>query len=313
MGRSVLFFGLFFVLFLFVGCATGGQKIVIPSYTAPKEVSKLSKIKTKDKYLKDGTYLAIWLNPEVKGVKKTDPRLKEFLIQSVKEKITQTNFIAIDPLGDDNGVTLSMNVLEYDYKKIKNKISLYLEVSFTLSRNSDEFFVKTYSDRKNRQSKDISLLPTKNQLTSQAVQKVVKYFISDISPLKTYQLREFKVLPKSLDGVFVYVQRKNYKGAIKIMNYYKGEKDMDFYYDLAILYEALASESENLKILKLANESYSKSIALGGSSDTMIMDAKARFDNFYELLIQTKEQQRSNKVLIDERNSLTGSTDSEYR
>ena len=297
---------------LLSGCGASGAKIVIPSYTAPKEASKLSKIETKDEFISDGTYLAIWLDPEVKGVKKTNPKLQGMLIDSVKEKFTQTNFITIDPLGDENGVALSMKVSNYDYKRDGNKVHLALEVTFILSRATDEFLVKKYRARKNRQSRDATKLPTQNELASQAVNKVVKYFISDISPLKTSQLREFKSLPKDLDPVITYAKRKNYKGAIKLMNYYKGRKDMNYYYDLAILYEAEASEKENLRLLKLADDNYEKAMSLGGINDKLIVDAKARFDNFYELLNKTKKQDKANQALRDDRDSMAGSSDSEY-
>jgi hypothetical protein len=312
MKKLVMFFVLFSSIVFLSGCGASGAKIVIPSYTAPKEAAKLSKIETKDEFISEGAYLAVWLNPDVKGLKGVNPKLKEMLIDSVKVKFTETNFITIDPLGDENGVTLSMKVSNYDYKKTANKISMALEVTFILSRGVDEFLVKKYSDRKNRQSRDPSKLPTENELVSQSVSKVVKYFISDISPLKTSQLREFKPLPKELQAVLSYAKRKNYKGAIKLMNYYKGKKDVDFYYNIAILYEAQASETENLKLLKLADDSYEKAMSLGGIDDKVIVDAKARFDNFYELLNKTKKQDKANQALRDDRNSMTGSSDSEY-
>ncbi len=312
MKKFVVFLVLFGGIVFFSGCGASGNKIVIPSYTAPKEAAKLTKIETKDEFISDGTYLALWLNPDVKGTKTTNPKLKQMLIDSVKAKLTETNFIAIDPLGDEKGVTLSMKVLNYDYKKTSNKVSMALEVTFILSRAADEFLVKKYRVRKNRQSRDTTKLPTQNELASKAVSKVVKYFISDISPLKTSQLREFKSLPKDLDPVINYAKRKNYKGAIKLMNYYKGKKDMNYYYDLAILYEAEASEKENLRLLKLADDNYEKAMGLGGINDKLVVDAKARFDNFYELLNKTKKQDKANQALRDDRNSMAGSSDSEY-
>jgi hypothetical protein len=300
-------------IIFFSGCGASATKIVIPSYTAPKEASKLSKIQTKDEFISDGAYLALWINPEVKGAKQTNIKLQEMLIESVKEKITQTNFIAIDPLGDKNGVTLGMKIANYDYKKSLNKISMVLEVVFTLSRGADEFLVKRYSVKKNRESRDAMKLPSQNRLALQAADKVVKYFISDISPLKTSQLREFKPFVGDLKPVLVYIKQKNYKGAIKLMNYYKGTRDMEFYYNLAVLYEALASENENLKLLKLANDNYNKSIDMGGIDDELIVGAKARFDSFYELLDKTKKQDRANQALRDNRDEMLGSSDDEYR
>ncbi len=299
-------------LIIFGGCATGA-KIVVPSYSAPKEVAKLSKIETKDEFISDEAYLAVWINPEVKGAPSVNKQLPSMLIENVKAKITQTNFIAIDPLGGDESVALSMKVLNYNYKNYGKKVMLSLEVSFTLSRGANEFLVKTYKDRKNRQSNDPSKLPTEDELASSAAAKVVKYFIADISPLKTNQLREFKSLPSELEMVFTYAKRKNYKDAIRIMNNYKGQKDINYHYDLAILYEAQASVYEDMKLLRLAALHYEKAIDMGGYDDKLIVDAKARFDRFYDLLSKTKKQERANKALIDDRDEMTGSSDSEYK
>ena len=260
-----------------------------------------------------GAYLAVWLNPDVKGAKNTNAKLEPMLIDSVKAKFTETNFVTIDPLGDENGVTLSMKISNYEYKNAGKKVSLSLEVTFLLSRGTDEFLVKTYRDRKNRQSSDPTKLPTENELASQAVSKVVKYFISDISPLKTNQLREFKSLPQELSHVVSYAKRKNYKGAIKLMNNYKGKKDMNYHYDLAILYEAEASMNEDLNLLEAAESNYERAMALGGINDELVVNAKARFDNFYELLGKTKKQDKANQALRNDRDSMAGSSDSEYK
>jgi hypothetical protein len=282
---------------------------VIPSYTAPKEAAKLSKIETRDEFISENAYLALWINPEIQG---GTSALASMLIDSVKTNVTQTNFIALDPLGGDEGVALNMKVQSYDYTQEGNKVSLYLDVVFVLARGTEEFLAKSYSERKNRQSKDISRLPTQNQLTSEAVEKVVKDFISDISPLKTNQLREFKSFPSELAYVEEYAKRKNYKGAIKLMNRYKGEKDMNFHYNLAVLFEAEASITENLKLLQRAQDNYDKAMEMGGASDELIMSAKVRFENFYDLLNKTKDQDKANQALIDDRNSMIGSSDSEY-
>ncbi|EDZ61498.1 hypothetical protein SMGD1_2147 [Sulfurimonas gotlandica GD1] len=313
MKKLILFLIISGIVLFLAGCGAGGPKIVIPSYTAPKEAAKLSKIETKDEFISDGAYLAVWLNPDVKDAKKTNAKLEQMLIDSVKAKFTETNFVTIDPLGDEKGVSLSMSISNYDYKSSGSKISLALEVTFILSRGTDEFLVKKYSDRKNRQSSDSTKLPTENELASQAVSKVVKYFISDISPLKTNQLREFKSLPQELSPVIEYAQRKNYKGAIKLMNNYKGKKDMNYHYDLAILYEAQASVTEDLKLLKYAESNYEEAMALGGINDKLVVSAKARFDNFYELLGKTKKQDFANQALRNDRDSMAGSSDSEYK
>lgn len=300
------------IAIFFSACGTK-EMIVIPSYTAPSESAKLSKIETKNEAIsKKGAYLALWLNPKVEGVKKTNLALEKMLLNSVKSSLTQTNFIAIDPLGGDDGVALNMNVLNYDYKKTSTTMDMYLEVSFTLSRGADEFLVKTYNEKKSRFVNGSERFPSENELASEAVSKVVKFFISDISPLKTHQLREFKSLPSDLVAVTQNAKRKNYKSAIQLMNRYKGTRDMNFYYNLAVLYEAEASTTENLKLLKNADQNYEKAVELGGKNDEVVISAKARFDNFYDLLSKTKKQDEANQALKNDRNAMLGSSDKEY-
>ena len=296
----------------FSACSGSGAKIVIPSYTAPKEVAKISKIETRDEFISDSAYLALWLNPDVANAKTTNPKLESMLISSVKEKLTETNFITLDPLGGDDGVALNMQVSNYEYKDNGLKISMVLEVTFTLARGVDEFLVKKYSSRLNRQSKDKTKLPTENELASQGVTKVVRYFISDISPLKTNQLREFKSTPKGLEVVVPYAKSKNYKGAIKAMNRYNGEKDMNYYYNLAILYEAEASITENMKLLKRSEFNYEQAMVLGGHKDKLVIKAKAKFDKYYEILDRTKKQDEANSALRKDRDAMAGSSDDEY-
>ncbi len=298
---------------LFSACVSSGAKIVIPSYTAPKEVTKISKIETKDEFISDDAYLALWINPDVKNAQKTNKKLQSLLINNIKAKLTQTNFITLDPLGNNGDVSLNMEIGNYSYTNNGNKVSLSLEVVFILSRGVDEFLVKTYSDRKNRQSKDKTKLPTEYELASEAVAKVVRYFVSDISPLKTNQLREFKSMPNDLKAVITYAKNRNYKGAIKLMNRYEGKKDKNFHYNLAILYEAEASITENVKLLKRAQSNYEIAMSLGGEDDKLIIDAKSKFDIFYDLLDRTKKQKKANQALINDRNSMIGSSDDEYK
>jgi len=296
----------------FTACGGSSAKIVIPSYTAPKEAAKISKIETKDEFISEDAYLALWINPDVLNIKKTNPNLGKMLIQSVKAKLTETNFITLDPLGGDDGVALNMAISNYEFQDNGNKISLALEVTFTLARGADEFLVKKYNSRSNRQSKDKTKLPSQNELASQGVDKVVRYFISDISPLKTNQLREFKSTPKGLEVVIPYAKSKNYKGAIKAMNRFKGERDMAYHYNLAVLYEAEASVTENMKLLKRAQYNYEEAMTMGGFKDKVVISAKARFDKFYDLLKKTKAQDKANAALRKDRDSMLGSSDDEY-
>ena len=96
------------------------------------------------------------------------------------------------------------------------------------------------------------------------------------------------------------------------MEKYKCKRDMNFYYDLAILYEAQASVSEDLSGLDSANDNYNMALSRGGAKDELILSAKARFDNFYELLEKTKKQDASNQGLIKNRNGELGQSSDEF-
>ena len=310
--KALYFFMLGGIVAFLTGCGGSGPKIVIESYTAPKEAAKLKKIETKDEFIAQGAYLAIWLNPDVKNADKYNKKLKNMLINEVKGALTQTNFIALDPLGDENGVALSMDILSYDYKPQGDKVTLYMEVSFILSRGVEEFLVKNYHTKLYRQAPNGMELPSEDQLAATAAKRLVKYFISDISPLKTHQLREFKPFAEPLSYVVNYAKRQNYQGAIEAMQSYHGKKDANYYYNLAVLYEALASQTEDLKYLQKAKINYERAMQNGGYKDKLIVDSKARFDNFYILLHKTKKVQKQNAALLNDRNSMAGSSDDEY-
>ena len=296
---------------LLTGCATT-SKITIPSYSPPREEVKIKKMITKDDKIPGGAYLAVTLNPNILHLERAIPKVKDFLLDSIKTKLTQTNFIALNPIAGENDVMLIMNVANYQYKTGANTRSVDLEVNFTLSRGAEEFLSESYKKTKNRQSADVKNLPSESVLASQAVNDVVEDFISDISPLKTFQLREFKSLPDEIAFAIEYAKSRNYKGAIKAMEKYKGDRDMNFYYDLAILYEAQASMSEDLSGLDRANDNYSMALSKGGSKDELVISAKARFDNFYELLEKTKKQDASNQGLIKNRNGELGKSSDEF-
>ena len=299
------------IALLLTGCATAA-KITIPSYAPPREEAKIKKMVTKDDAIPGGAYLAITINPTILNLQRTIPQVKNFLLDSIKTKLTQTNFIALNPIAGDNDVMLIMNIANYQYKQTANTRSVELEVNFTLSRGAEEFLSESYKKTKNRQSADSRNFPSESVLVSQAVNDVVEDFIADISPLKTFQLREFKSLPDDIAYAIEYAKSKNYKGAIKAMESYKGSRDMNFYYDLAILYEAQASINEDLSGLDQANDNYNMALSRGGSKDELILSAKARFDNFYELLEKTKKQDTNNQGLIKNRNGELGKSSDEF-
>lgn len=311
MYHKKIILGLSLGAILLSGCGAG-PKITIPSYAPPREEAKIKQMITQDDKLPEGAYLAIAINPEILHLNRGIKKLQSFLIDSIKTKLTQTNYIALNPIAGEKDVVLIMDISNYKYKTEARKRSVELEVNFTLSKGAEEFLSKSYTSIKNRQSNDAAKLPSEAQLASEASKAVVEDFVSDISPLKTFQLREFKSLPDDIAYAIDYAKRRNYNGAIKAMERYKGEKDMNFYYDLAILYEAQASTTENLSGLDKADEYYNIALSKGGAKDELVTAAKARFDNFYELLQKTKSQDKKNQALINEKNKDLGSTTDEF-
>ena len=223
--------------------------------------------------------------------------LQKMLVADVKEKITETNFITLHPLYDLSAIGLNMEIMDYKFDRGPNDISAMLRVNFVINRGVTEYYAKTYSAKEIRYSKSGQGLPEKGEILSLMSMQCAKSFIKDISPLKTRQLREFKSMPGELEYVLDFAMRKNYEGAIKAMENYNGDKDMEFYYNLAVLYEALASEREDLILLKKANEYYEQSMAKGGTKDEVVISAKARFDNFYRLLSRVLNQESANVEL----------------
>jgi len=293
------------VVIYFSGC--GGAKIVIPTYTAPHEYKKISEIESGGD-TKEGSYLTLAINPDIGGDMGSDKKLiKSALISSVKEALTETNFITIYPIYDTASVALSMKVLSYEYKKLDtNSIRAGIQVSYTITKGVTEYLSKTYSAHKNRHAANAAKLPSKNEIIVELCRDATEYFIDDISPRVTNQLREFKPLPGELEYIITYAKLGNYEEAVNDMNAYKGSKDKDFYYNLAILYEALGSKTGDLKTFRNTEIAYNKSMKLGGHSDDVIVKAKARFDNFYRLFKMTQQQKQKNRKLENELNDMYG-------
>jgi len=290
-----------FIFFCFFsGCA--GKKIIIESYTAPREYRKIEGMISYGASERTGEYLAIGINPDVISKKKGNDieTLKKLLINDVKAKITETNFITLHPIYDISAVALIIEILDYHYERGNYRIDSNLVVNFVISRGMTEYYSKSYSAKENRHSKSEQGLPGKQELLKKMSQKCAKLFVKDISPIKTKQLRELKSLPGDIEYVLDYAIIKNYEGAIKAMEAYTGKKTMNFYYNLAVFYEALASEKEDLNLLVKADKNYQLSMQNGGSRDDVVISAKARFDNFYKLLKMILEQQDKNEQISEE-------------
>ncbi|MCP5161682.1 MAG: hypothetical protein H7A00_08425 [Hahellaceae bacterium] len=290
---------------LLAGCATT-QKIVIPSYTAPREYKKISEIESGGE-MKEGVYLALAIDPEVKGQSvASEPKLPDLLVNGIKQGLTETNFITIYPIFDEAYVQLDIHVLSFEYVQTDNDIKADIQVSYTLVKGVSEYLNKTYSGRITRHSSQPALLPSRNQVLLDLTRDVSKKFVSDITPLKTNQLREFKSLPGALEYVLTYAKQGNFQSAISDMEEYTGSKDAGFYFNLAVLYEAQGSETKDMELFRKADLMYKKSMQTGGSSDELIVGTKAKFDNFYRLFKLTEKQRKANKQLTNELESTYG-------
>lgn len=293
-------------LLALTGCATS-SKIVVPSYTAPAEVQKLEELKSGGE-TPEGVYLTFAINPELRFVSRPSRSEAELLtrnlINQVQAQLTEVSFITIHPIYDLSSVVLDMEVLDYQYQANGNERKGKLQVAFTLSKGGTPVMTKIYDANEIRFSNDPNRLPSRQDLLARMAQTVVKKFITDISPTRTNQLREFLPLPTALSHVKGFAERGNFESAIEDMLAFKGQRDVNFFYNLAVLYEALGSRSENLQISAKAKLAYDEAFRLGGNQNQVVADAKARFDNFYRLLLLTQSQQERNQQLNQDLNQL---------
>ena len=81
------------------------------------------------------------------------------------------------------------------------------------------------------------------------------------------------------------------------MEEYRGKKDADYFYNLAVIYEAAAAKNENTEDLERAYDNYATAMQLSGGNDAMITKAQARFDAYYRLFEKVVEQRRANTKL----------------
>lgn len=248
-----------------------------------------------DSKSKDGKFLALAINPKVSGKSTSD--LNRLLISDVKELLTQTNFIAIHPIYDVSDISLNMKVLDYSFSKTSNDLKASLNVNFSVNKGVTEYYSKSYSANDKRYSKSGQGLPTEGNIIEKLSKEVTKKFVKDISPLKSKQLRTFLPLEDEIKYALDFAEKGNYKGAIKVMEKYQGEKELSYYYDLAVLYEALGSQNEDMKVLVKANENYELAMAHGGSEEEIVVQTKSRFDNFYEIFKKAFDQGLSNEEL----------------
>ena len=288
------------LLLLFSGCAQ--DNLLLKTYAPPEQMDKVKDLiqhTTSDK-----SYLDIYIDDsksDIKAIlngKTKDKSVAETLLSNVKYYITQTNFIGINENGDSNTISLEMKIVSYNYTATDNSINAYLEVSFIFIRDEDArpIFSPVYKESVKRYSRSGKQgLPSKDEILSYLTKEIAEDLVMDISPIKARKLVELKSLPDSISYTIKYAKMGNYKGAIKVMKNYKGEKDLAYYYDLAVYYEGLASSQSNIKLLSLANDNYEKAMAMGGYEDDVVIKAKAKFDNFYNLIQKIDKQKKLNE------------------
>lgn len=297
-------FGLGLILVL-SGCAQN-TKIVVPSYTAPVELSKIEELKSGGETT-EGVYLSFAINPDL-AFSSQPPASDEVdlltrnLVNQLQVQITETSFISIHPIYDMASVVLDMEVMDFQYSEQGGERKAKLSVTFTLSKGSNAVLAKVYDGNEFRFSSDPNRLPSKQAILAKLSEKVVQKFVTDISPTRTNQLREFLSLPSDLSHVIGFAEKGNFQSAIEDMLKYQGKRDVNFYYNLAVLYEAQGSRSENLGVTAKAKQAYEEAFRLGGNKNDTIASAKARFDNFYRLLVLTQDQKTRNQQLNQELN-----------
>ncbi|HEY9017997.1 hypothetical protein [Thiomicrospira sp.] len=290
---------------LLSGCAQN-TKIVVPSYTAPVELSKIEALKSGGDTT-EGVYLSFAINPELAfSSQKPAPDevdlLARNLVNQLQVQITETSFITIHPIYDMASVVLDMEVMDFQYTEQGGERKAKLSVTFTLSKGTNAVLAKVYDGNEFRFSSDPNRLPNKQAILAKLSETVVQKFVTDISPTRTNQLREFLTLPSDLSHVIGFAEKGNFQSAIEDMLKYQGKRDVNFYYNLAVLYEAQGSRSENLNVTAKAKQAYEEAFRLGGNKNDTIASAKARFDNFYRLLVLTQDQKTQNQQLNQELN-----------
>lgn len=279
---------------LLSGCAK--DQILVEVYSPPKEMKKVEGMVSKNS--KDGQFLVLGINPEVKVAKTIvgGKSVEKYLVSNIQEMLTQTNFFTIHPIYGEAKLNLDMEILDYKFVEGKDFIDADLAVDFIISKDSVKYFSKTYNEKVKLQSQaGRQALASKNTILADMAKSVCEDFAKDISPLRTKKLVEMKKLPDAISYTVSYAISGNYQGAIDAMEKYSGKKTLEYHFNLAIYYEALAAKNESLELLKKASQNYEQAVALGGATDELVLKEKAKFDNFYNLF-KMIESQRLNNV-----------------
>lgn len=288
-------------LLLFSGCAK--DQLVLPTYKPPKKQEQVKKM-IENSDVAQG-FINIQIFEDVRyicepiGLNKDSKYMALGLITNVKKFINQTNFISLNQVEDTAAVSLDMQVTHFEYTQTQNSRALHIVVNFVVRKNGVELYSKPYVYKTLRKSRaGLQGIDSKNELLNQASEYLAKKFIKDISPIKTKKLVELKELPKELAFTISYAKGGNFKGAVEAMEKYSGEKEVAYYYDLAVYYEGYGTQTDNMKFFAKAKENYEKAMAMGGFEDETIVNGKMKFDKFYDIIQKVSKQQKLNQKQI---------------
>jgi len=295
--NSLISLSLVTTIALFNGCAK--EQLILKTYSPPKKQAEVKKmIESSDssvgyinlQIVDDVSYIC-----EVVGKNKDSKDMAHGLISNVKKFINQTNFISLNQVEDSASVALDMQIISLKFTETKNSRELHAKVNFVIRKNGVEFYSEPYTYNSLRKSRSgLQGIASKSEMFNDASEFLAKKMIKDISPIKTSKLVELKDLPDELEYTLKYAENKNFKGAIEGMQKYKGEKDLAYYFDLAVYYEGYGSQVDNMAMFTKAKENYDKAMAMGGSEDETIVKGKMKFEAFYDIIKKVAKQQAAN-------------------
>lgn len=286
------------LILLFAGC--GEQQIVLNTYAPPVAVDKVKQMLTKND--KNSAYLIMDIVDNINYItdhKNTSARktIAKELLADIKSLIMQTNFIAISKVKDDFEIPLSldMRIIDFQYTNTGDSLKASLSVEFNIRKNSSLLYTKQYSVNVEKYAGLSSQsLPSKQEVIRELVKKVTKKFMKDITPLKTQKLVTLKALPDEVSYSIQDALAGDFKSAVKLMLSYKGKKDYKYYYDLAVYYEGLATQENDVTYLAEADKFYTKAIQMGGADDKDVIEGKQQFERFYSLIKSIAKQKLEN-------------------
>lgn len=282
---------------LFSGCAK--EQLILKTYNPPKKQEQIKKMIESSESSTGFINLQIVENVnyicEVIGSDRESRSMANGLISNLKKFINQTNFISLNQTEDDAAVSLDMQIISLNFAETKNSRELHAKVNFVVRKSGAEFYSEPYSYDSLRKSRaGLQGIASKDEMFNDASEYLAKKLIKDISPVSTRKIVELKDLPDELKYTIKYAKGKNFKGAIKAMEKYKGKKELEYYFNLGVYYEGYATQIDNMALFAKAEENYEKAMVMGGSEDETIVKGKMKFDNFYEIIKKVAQQQAAN-------------------